>query len=475
MTARLCDECGRTCAAWKRVYRGRGYCATCYAREFELRTCPSCRRQARLPRRESEALCRVCARQRSCARCGATDYEIGRFTIYGPVCNACARYFREKRPCAFCGTPSFHLSRVLRLGVEVQICPKCQRADHGTCALCRRNRKVQIDTLGRKVCRACRESGIVPCPKCGEPMPAGRGKQCEACYWGGLLERRATISCEAFQTADGRDLFQQFAVWLLSQVGPQKAAQHLNRYLDFFLQLSSLEGNPLDVGLLLEHFTTQGLRRNLLPMRFLEKTAGILISKKAKEDASECRRILDLLRRFPSGSLAARLLDGYREKLEEKVRLGTTTLRSVRLALSPASALLMLAAELRRMPPDQVVLDAFLKRAPGQRAAVSGFVYFLHERCVADVKLPKRSPISRQDVEHTLATMVVDGINTDQERKRALALALTYFHGISAGNARKMANISAIAHDDHGSWALVHRHRRFVLPSEFASLLVPIE
>lgn len=116
-----CDECGRKVAKLTRVYRGHGYCATCYARVFKTRPCSKCHVLARLHKKEANAICRRCEHMQPCVRCGKFNRPVGKITPYGPVCNACAVHFREARPCPLCGRSCRRLSRLSRLGSDLQI------------------------------------------------------------------------------------------------------------------------------------------------------------------------------------------------------------------------------------------------------------------------------------------------------------------------------------------------------------------
>ncbi len=66
-----------------------------------------------------------------------------------------------------------------------------------------------------------------------------------------------------------------------------------------------------------------------------------------------------------------------------------TTLRTIRLAMTPAATLMLKGREKRRMPPDQTVLDSYLEQSPGQRAAASGFVCYSRDKHGIQMALPK--------------------------------------------------------------------------------------
>ena len=191
-----CDECRRDGVKIARVHRGERFCQTCYKRLFKRRMCPKCGNFARLPRlRPGRGLPDV--RERAAMRAMREDpsFRIGMRTSYGPACIGCTPYFKPPEPCEACGTESRWLSR---------------RRDHGarTAALSPMRAKGQPRNLcglpeasagrdrrpgGRRLCRACREQGEIPCPECSRPMPAGCGRRCWTCYWEGLARRRTRI------------------------------------------------------------------------------------------------------------------------------------------------------------------------------------------------------------------------------------------------------------------------------------------
>lgn len=158
----VCDGCGRPVVRFTRRYKDERFCATCYAREFPKGPCPKCGKQARIYRRDPNAVCLPCTYAgKPCIRCTRVGRPWGKFTRYGPVCNACAPYFRTAKPCARCGMMSTHLSRVSRLGIDQSVCPACQKLDHGTCSSCRRYRLLTTTDDGKPICNDCLTGGEI--------------------------------------------------------------------------------------------------------------------------------------------------------------------------------------------------------------------------------------------------------------------------------------------------------------------------
>ena len=430
-----CQECSRKQVEIARVYRGHRYCRTCYAREFKHRPCPRCGETARLPREFPKAVCRKCERTGPCVRCERRMARIGLRTPYGPACPACAPYFREPEPCDGCGEHSKRLTRVARLGHDLRVCPRCARADHGTCAWCKRPRVLAEHESGEWLCKRCREEGEVPCPSCGEPMPAGRGNQCQRCYVDGLADRRTRFNSAAFSTPTIAWRFMEFGAWLKTTRGPEKAAQRVHRFLPFFLEIESEWGRIPAYGELLEHFGAKKLRSVLLAMRWMEESGLVKPDSAAREADSDRRRIKATLGRFQKGSPARMVLESYRDVLEERLDAGRSCMRSVRLALSPAASLLETAIQLGRVVPDQKTVDAYLRKAPGQRAAVSGFIAHLRDWHGAEVALPRRDPeAARRKQRQKLRAVLLELMRGNEwglaAERRWMATALACFHGV---------------------------------------------
>lgn len=432
---RICDECGHTVAKLWRIHRGHGYCGTCYAREFEPAVCPQCGRRMRRHRKETEAVCRVCERNKPCVRCRKPEYRLGRMTPYGPVCASCARYFREPEHCALCGSASFHLTRVKREGHQLRLCPSCARAGHGTCQSCGRHRPLVENSDGKSLCRACAEIGFVLCRSCGEAMPAGHGKRCRQCEARDRLMRRARMNRAALSDPSMQVHFEAFSVWLEREVGPEKAARSLNRHYGFFRDLDVRCGSIPSYPELLKEFGAAKLRRAELPMRWLADAGEIQVDPKLRVDDSERRRINAMVAVFGDAPVLEEILHCYLSSLEEKVQAGSFTWRSARLAMRPAADLLDWARG--NGMPVQTTVDAYLQEKPGQRAALSGFVKHLNRTRGTDLSLPPmpdprtRDRRRRQRLEGEMKKLARAAVAGDFDLLTWIHVALEYFHGVA--------------------------------------------
>lgn len=470
-----CDECGRFVAKIWRVYKGRRYCSTCYARVFKRRICPNCGNYARLPQNNPNAICRHCETNKPCARCGKSDYEIGKITLYGPVCKVCLPYFQEPRVCGLCGKLSIYLSRVKRLNIDIPVCPRCARQDYRTCQACHRYRLLAAAPDGRMLCKVCLEKGNVLCPKCGEIMPAGYGRLCEGCYWKGLLEKRIKMDCAAFSSSKMAVYFKAFIQWLGLKVGKKKAASTIHRYLSFFIEIEQQWQTIPKYDELLAHFGALRLRRVLLPVSWMVETEIIVPNAIAKEEDSNRRRIAAILDRFPMGSQERALLTGYYKSVIEKLEADKTTICSIRLALSPAATLLIKAREMKCIPPNQKVLDAYLETTPGQRAALSGFVCYLRDTHRVGITLPRPNKEKSQQnrkrkLEAEMLVLMEEGGNSEQFQRRWLSVALAYFHRLPKKVGKTIRN-EQIAVLEDGGFNVTWSEQTYWIPKADANII----
>lgn len=440
--SKQCDECGKYVEKIKRVYKGHKYCSTCYARVFKPAECPKCGKQAKLPKNVPGSICSNCEKDKPCARCGKEPkYAIGKITPYGPVCNSCSVYFREAEPCENCGVTSKRLSRCFRQGHNRRLCPKCIQADFSTCVACRKYRLLKPADDGRMLCKACIEHGVIPCPECLQPMAAGCGKRCEGCQWSLTFKKRLAIDQAVFSNSTMQMAFGDFGAWLLLRVGSQKSALTIHRYLKFFQDIEERWGRFPEYSDLLHHFAAEGLRRVRLPMAWLGETMGIHPDVQMREDSSDWRRIREVLSSVPAETLGSRLISTYYEFLMEKFADEKITVCSIRLALRPAVSLLLKSNPTGLSLPNQAALDRYLLEAPGQKAAVSGFIRFLGKRyqlrLVVRVDLKRVAAIRKKKLEAELLVMMQEGGEGEELQRRWLSLALAYFHGLPLSIGKK--------------------------------------
>lgn len=432
---RACGQCGRVVQKCHRIYKGTCLCNTCYARDFKPRPCPRCGDVARLPRKDPEAICRSCQGDHPCVRCGKTNFKVDRWTPYGPACKVCAKYFREPEPCEGCGEPSRRLRQISRKNREFRLCDRCARADFGSCQACRRHRSLRESPDGRLLCQTCLEEGEIPCPSCGQAMPAGKGSQCEHCYRKELLAKRIRMNRGGLETHLMGRCFGEFGEWLADEVGTHKASVTINQYLAFFQEIEARWRKIPDYRALLKAFGAAYLRRHLLPMRWMEKSGLVTVDEILKREDSERRRIANLLGYFPKGTKEREIIEAYYRRLAARWYARETSARSLRLALRPAADLLDMGRYMGQVPPDQRAFEEFLRKKPGQRAALSGFMSYLREAYGIILSSPKleggdRRQKRKDALEKELLDIMDNNEGLEHKWRAWVAVGLAYFHGL---------------------------------------------
>lgn len=272
------------------------------------------------------------------------------------------------------------------------------------------------------------------------------------------------MNTEAFSTDWMRRLFIQFGEWLPSEVAPVKAARSINRYLTFFVEIErqwpALPAYPE----LVQHFTADGLRRMRIPMAWLQRATSLAVDPQTRASTSEQRRILTTLAAFPDG-LKHAALDGYHRDLLTRLESGTTSERSVRMALrSAANALATCGADHNDLPSTQSML-ALLKKSPGSTASLTGFVLYLNARFNRDIdiQLMKRQAriYGRKKLEQQILDLAQQAQSGAQVQDEWVSAGLKHFHGVSRIKPGDLLQVRAAV--EGGLWVTLNA-REYWLP-----------
>lgn len=382
-----CDECGRKTDKLHRRYRGHGYCGSCYVRVFVKQQCPSCSCTARLPKNTPSAVCRKCEAQKPCVRCGHSGKPVGKICAHGTVCASCSPYFREEEPCEVCGRPSHRLTRVSRFGDDLRRCERCAIADHGTCKACHRYRNLDASG-GEKLCNLCSSGAEKLCKSCGGSVPAGRGVQCENCYWKHLLEKRAFMSSEMLESELLQEQFLDFSKWLGVNSGFNKAALAICRHVSFFQEIDRQWRKFPAYPDLLRFFGADQLRRRVKILEWLQVEHNYFIDDQLKKEVAEEHRVQRMLSKVPDKTKAQAVLSQYEIFLRCRLHHGKITIQTLRLSMTPAIALMKFSGY---EFPNTRQVSKYLKSSPGQRASLTGFVNFLRNHYDLKIEIQTRS------------------------------------------------------------------------------------
>lgn len=439
----ICDEM-QTQKRYRRL--GLQYCSRCKRLEFHRAICPKCQNKGLLLRDNPNAQCRQCEiDERVCIRCGTTAADWGRITPHGPVCASCSIYFRKLKTCSSCHKQSIRVYRSPNRAIHEPICGACLNDRiKVNCSACYFNRVGFMCSLDGKVfCEVCATQQSKLCSQCNSPMSAGRNKICRDCDYRNRCLKRIAMNKAALSTF-WKSHYDDYGYWLLDHAGSLRASTLINEHWPFFRRLDLISqelGHIPTHAELMTFMTVLEMRRSLLVSRFLNEFQIIKIEDRTKEEAAEWDYMDRMKLRISRHPEMVGIFTSYQNELLKKLDNGKTTLRSVRLALTPAWRLLDLCAQLNKAIPDQSTLIQFLWRHRGQRAAISGFVSLLNNHYHARLKLPNkdldiRMPLRypKEGRENMLRKKLIDYLNSDSQDPRLprmiLRAALGYLHSV---------------------------------------------
>lgn len=382
----LCGGCGHVMKRAHRRFEGVLYCNSCYVRDFRLRACSQCHSTVSLPRSQETGLCDACKRQqRTCCACGKPTPIAGQLIADGALCPACARRQAPK---------------------------PLQHPDHyATCSLCRKHRKISIRTeQGKPVCANCVAHGP-------EATLAKTAR-----YWEEALDQRHIERRGRFE-GWVQDLFDGFVGYQRSVAGTAKTQIRYDIQEEAFAAVMAHFGNPQEMTAeqLAGRLGAKLFRKSELVMRFLSSTGVEMPSPKQLADEAERRRIQMMLVESASLSMS-HIVAGYIEYLST----GSTSLRSQRQAIRAA---VNFAQSVNSLPPTQVQIDQFMRRTPGQRANLLGFLGFVRQRMPElNLKSPdkrRRRRTAKASAKNVFeATLVLFRTTSSSAERRACVAAM---------------------------------------------------
>ncbi|MDG9927972.1 MULTISPECIES: hypothetical protein [unclassified Pseudomonas] len=277
-------------------------------------------------------------------------------------------------------------------------------------------------------------------------MPAGRGHECEKCYWTKTFEKRLAINLKGFSSAQFEQLFERFGQWLFEKNGPSKAAMRINRYYTFFRSIETRWGGIPSYGELLEYFTVIGLRRAETPMRWLSEVKAISVNAELREQSSEERRLRSILVEVGE-PWSQQLLKGYFAMLNARMEKGGTDLRSIRLAIRAAANMLQSAQLAVGALPTQKSLELFWRSSPGQVAALAGFVGYLNKSFKLQLEWRPNDrwlmKARKDKAERELVALLGEGAQAPDFEARWIVKGLAYFHSI-----RRVSRKGLVYHEE---------------------------
>ena len=465
----LCNGCEKSVLKIKKRYKGKRYCSACYAQIFIKKVCFGCGAFARLPRSDDQAMCNECIKKLPCVRCSLRNKPIGKITEYGPVCNSCSVYFRKIEPCDFCGMSSQKLTRISRFNDGLRVCPKCATRDYETCPSCHKYRLLELDGYGLKLCKKCKEHSTKPCSKCKKMIASGCSPMCDSCYWQENLWKKLRKNKNLFESKWLQNIYEEYIVWLESKVGSKQAALYINKHTHFFIKTENLWNDRVPTAQqLLMNLRSSGLRKFELILLWLYENYNIEIAIDEKNDISEIDQIERLIASLPHSSLGFETVNAYKNNLEVKISRGKTSVRSVRLALKPAVALILHVSQDGSQLPELKHVKTYLTRHSGQAAALTGYINFLNKNFDTSIdylalKKSKLLTKKRQEkLEREMAHLLGAYLKDSKEVLKWIRLGLQYFHQLSYSETLKIKAEMIFKKED--GFIVLYKNMSFWLP-----------
>ena len=314
---------------------------------------------------------------RDCGACGRPFAgKAGRVVDGRPVCPTCGNRLRPKVACAECGRPTARPRR--RTPEGDLICEACLNRDtHATCKACRRHRPVAVrDGDGTPTCAGCAaaEPATRTCPDCGATVSGRGAAPCGPCSLKRLIARRAAECAPLVRPPWARALFEAFGAWPDLPRDRNAVARRMDAYARCFAEIGAGCAGPGEVtqARLLALLGNEGMRRNVLVVRFLAGRLGLTWDPATAEDAAERQRIEAKLDEHAGRPWGADLRAYHAHLAADDVRPKTT-----RAYLAAAAGLLAGAGVARAAALEQAHVRLHLRRSPGNRANLARFVAWL--------------------------------------------------------------------------------------------------
>ena len=300
-------------------------------------------------------------------------------------------------------------------------------------------------------------------------IAAGCADLCDDCYWHKNLWNKFDQNQKAFESSDLKKQYEDYTDWLEKKVGSHKAALYINKHTHFFLKTEIDWNQSVPTSKqLLARLRSSGLRKFELVMQWLKEVHDIQIDIDNKKNCSERDQMEKIVQGILQPSLAYDVVLEYKNKLEEKIKRGDTSIRSARLAVKPAVALMVSMGEESAQLPNLEHVKAYLADYSGQAAALTGFINFLNENYSTSIdylKLKKSDFLKtkrKQKLEREIISLTQADLSKSEDLISWVRNGLRYFHQLSYIDSKKVKKEMVIEID--GGLAVVLNERSYWLP-----------
>ncbi|MDC5143780.1 hypothetical protein OHW32_11425 [Acinetobacter baumannii] len=232
--------------------------------------------------------------------------------------------------------------------------------------------------------------------------------------------------------------FKNYTEWLEQRLGAHKTALLISKHIYFFQEISDLwiKQAP-SYTVLLQRLRPSGIRKYLLPMQWLSTVHNLQIDIQAKEYCSEIDQLNKLVNSCSESLFSSQILQDYYKVLIKRVDDGKISIRSARLAMKPAAALMFQVSKSRFDMPQEWHIKHYLSEHPGQAASLVGFIVFLKKSYGVNLSYSfiKNSNFLKEARNHKLEREILKLIRVPDESfdlLRWVKVCLKYFHKLNA-------------------------------------------
>lgn len=240
-----------------------------------------------------------------------------------------------------------------------------------TCTICRRHRPVLPE---RRVCRACAVGITHTCPICLSVIPGGGQAPCTPCSHRRRSERRIVAEAATIPHPWLAKLFTGFCTSGRIPLVAGVATARIARAAAAFRLIAGTVENPKDLTTEGLHAAlgAEGLRRVAPLIAYMTEIGALTWDRARLQTLIEGDRVAAILEAHRD-SRQAKLLGRYRDHLASRDRKPVTQ----RTALTAAVALLAELGDAPLHDLSQQHLAKALRKRPGHKAALRGFLSFV--------------------------------------------------------------------------------------------------
>lgn len=438
-----CEYCHEKLTDFDYRYKGKHYCKKCYNYLFHFKKCTVCKRRRKIFYALKTPICKFCqVKEKPCIRCNKSQYEFGKITEFGPACKSCAKYFTINKKCLECGESNHTVSnRSLLDGSTKLLCQKCFKKKLPICSSCAYRREAfsySIDT-NKPLCKICTIEVNRVCKQCNKLFPAGMGRICSECSSDNSLAKKVKLISESLSPYMS-SYFTKFNSWLKKRRGTVYVSYRIRHYHSYFLALDNfceeLQRIPTYEEVA-DRFTIAETRKYLSVTTFLDEMGVIKIDEVIQDKYANLDMIDKYLASFKKGTYKHKLLHSYHSYLEGKLASNKTTIRSMRLAITPAVKFLKYCDNFSEKKPNNFMLSGYLWIYPGQKAAITGFINFLIKEFNLEFFLKElkevifaKPNLSKAQLKHRLISLLRKDKLTSTQKRDLLKTSVGYLHGI---------------------------------------------